>query len=48
MATSTPARWAGVDHVGRIAPGCRADFVALDTELNVVRVWQGGVAVPMS
>ena len=48
MATSTPARWAGVDHVGRIAPGCRADFVALDTELNVVRVWQGGVAMPMS
>lgn len=46
MATSTPARWAGVDHVGRIAPGCRADFVALDTKLNVVRVWQGGVATP--
>ncbi len=47
MATSTPARWAGVDHVGRIAPGYRADFVTLDAKLNVVGVWQGGVAVPM-
>ncbi len=45
MATSTPAHWAGADEVGRIARGCRADFVALDAELRVVRVWQAGVAL---
>jgi N-acetylglucosamine-6-phosphate deacetylase len=42
MATATPARHAGADHVGRLAPGCRADMVALDSELQVCAVWQGG------
>jgi N-acetylglucosamine-6-phosphate deacetylase len=43
MATSTPARAARLADRGRIAPGCRADFVALDPGLGVAAVWQGGV-----
>jgi N-acetylglucosamine-6-phosphate deacetylase len=42
MATHTPARHAGAPHVGRLAPGCRADMVALDPELRPVGVWQAG------
>jgi N-acetylglucosamine-6-phosphate deacetylase len=42
MATATPARYAGAHLVGRLAPGCRADMVALDEALAVQAVWQGG------
>ncbi len=45
MATATPARHAGIAHVGRLAPGQRADLVALDPALRVVAVWQAGVRV---
>ena len=44
MATSTPANAARRPDIGRIAPGCRADFVMLDAEQRVLTVWQGGVA----
>ncbi len=42
MATRTPADAIRLDDVGRIAPGARADFVALDADLRVRAVWQGG------
>ena len=44
MATLTPARIAGVDaDCGSIAVGKRADLVVLDRELNVRRVYIGGL-----
>ncbi len=44
MASLYPARALGLDHqLGQIAPGCRADLVALDDGLEVERVWRGGV-----
>lgn len=45
MATSTPARAAGLADRGRIAAGWRADLVALDRELRVAAVWQQGSPV---
>jgi len=42
MATATPAACMRAADRGRIAAGCRADLVALDRELNVITVWQGG------
>ena len=45
MATATPASCAGLPDRGRIAPGARADLVALDDDLRVVAVWQGGARV---
>ncbi len=42
MATGTPARAIGLADRGRIAPGCFADFVALDNDLRVAAVWQNG------
>ncbi len=42
MATHTPASCAGVRHVGRLAPECRADMVALDPDFRVCAVWQAG------
>ena len=42
MATSTPADAAGFTDRGRIAPGLRADLVALDANLQLLDVWQGG------
>lgn len=42
MATSTPAAAMRLDDRGRIAPGMRADLVALDTSWHVRTVWQGG------
>jgi N-acetylglucosamine-6-phosphate deacetylase len=44
MATRTPADAVGLFDRGRIAHGSRADFVELDTELRVRRVWRGGGA----
>jgi N-acetylglucosamine-6-phosphate deacetylase len=38
-ATSTPARLVGADDRGRLAPGARADVVALTPELTVEEVW---------
>jgi N-acetylglucosamine-6-phosphate deacetylase len=43
MATSTPVRAVRLTGYGTIAPGARADLVALDPELRVIAVWQGGV-----
>ena len=40
--TAAPARAAGASDVGRIAPGCRADLVLLDRELNLGEVFIGG------
>lgn len=42
MATATPADVAGFTDRGRIAPGLRADLVALNHKLEVIDVWQGG------
>lgn len=42
MATATPARAIGISGLGRIAPDCRADLVALDASLHVRAVWQAG------
>jgi len=42
MATATPADVAGFSDRGRIAPGLRADLVALNHKLEVIDVWQGG------
>jgi N-acetylglucosamine-6-phosphate deacetylase len=44
-ASTTPARLLGLDDRGRLAPGCRADVVALDAELRVASVWVGGEQV---
>jgi N-acetylglucosamine-6-phosphate deacetylase len=35
MASTTPARLLGLDHLGRIEGGCTADLVVLDPDLNV-------------
>ena len=46
MASLTPARILGVDaDVGSLEVGKRADFVALDAELNVKQVYVGGERV---
>ena len=42
MGTATPAACMRFTDRGRIAAGCRADLVALDRNLNVIAVWQGG------
>ena len=43
MASTYPAAFLGLEQErGRIAPGLRADFVALDDELVVREVWCGG------
>lgn len=42
-ASTVPADYLGLDAVGRIAGGKRADLVVLDDDLNVTRVmWRGG------
>ena len=43
MATATPAACLGVHDRGTLAPGMRADIVALNPDLSVQAVWQGGV-----
>jgi N-acetylglucosamine-6-phosphate deacetylase len=46
MASGNAARAIGVVDRGRVAPGCRADLVALDPESLAVRTtWLGGVRV---
>lgn len=46
MASLYPARALGLDHqLGQIAPGWRADLVALNDGLEVERVWRGGEAL---
>ena len=43
MASLTPARILGLDaEIGSLEVGKRADFVVLDTELNVRQVYIGG------
>lgn len=43
MASTYPAEFLGIgDRYGRIAPGYRADFVALDAQLQVVATWIDG------
>ena len=44
-ASATPASVVGADDRGRIAVGCRADFVALDDDLRLVATWIGGEQV---
>ena len=42
MAATTPARWHGLDTVGELAPGCRADLCVVDDHGQLLRVMQGG------
>jgi N-acetylglucosamine-6-phosphate deacetylase len=42
MASGTPARALRRDDIGALVPGCRADLVELDEDLQVVRVMRGG------
>jgi N-acetylglucosamine-6-phosphate deacetylase len=42
MATATPAAAMRLDDRGSVAPGLRADLVALDAGWSVAAVWQGG------
>lgn len=44
-ATRVPAAVLGLDDVGRLEAGCRADIVALTDELELDRVWHGGELV---
>ena len=44
MATSTPARFLGLaGQTGAIAPGLRADLVAMDKDFTVTQTWIGGL-----
>jgi N-acetylglucosamine-6-phosphate deacetylase len=44
-ASTTPASLLGLDDRGAIAPGRRADLVALDVDLRVETVWLAGEEV---
>ncbi len=47
MASTTPARFLGLStERGAVAPGLRADLVALDASLAVAGVWLGGSRAP--
>ncbi|MFQ5623186.1 MAG: N-acetylglucosamine-6-phosphate deacetylase [Paracoccaceae bacterium] len=49
MASLYPARVLKRENeIGRLAPGARADFLRLDTELRLLNVWCGGVEFPVS
>ena len=44
MASAYPAEFLGIQHErGRIASGCRADFVLMDERLNVRETWIDGI-----
>ncbi|HUF32552.1 MAG TPA: amidohydrolase family protein [Acidimicrobiales bacterium] len=45
-ASTSPAAVLGLDDRGLVAPGRRADLVALDGDLEVVATWVGGVRRP--
>lgn len=45
MTATNPARALGLSDVGEIAPGRRADLVALQPDLTVAAVWRAGVPV---
>ncbi|MDN7126102.1 N-acetylglucosamine-6-phosphate deacetylase [Pseudidiomarina terrestris] len=46
MASITPARMLGLDHMlGSIEVGKQADFMLLDSELNIVQLWQQGTPI---
>ena len=48
-ASLTPARFLGLDNErGTLAPGTRADFVALTPELTVIGTWIDGSADGMA
>jgi N-acetylglucosamine-6-phosphate deacetylase len=44
LATAVPAAFLGLSHrLGRLAPGCRADLVALDPDaVRVLATWVAG------
>lgn len=47
MASTYPAEFLGLQAThGRIAPGCRADLVVLDGDLQVSETWIGGQSSP--
>jgi N-acetylglucosamine-6-phosphate deacetylase len=49
MASEFPAAFLGLDrHLGKIAPGYRANFVVADAEMNVRETWIDGVAAQRS
>ena len=45
MAAATPARLLGLEHKGRIVPGCDADIVILDEALHVTHTFVAGQVV---
>ena len=43
FASTHPAKFLGLEQLGRLAPGCRADMVAIDpTTVRVLRTWVAG------
>ena len=46
MASKTPAAFIGLtDRIGRIAVGCKADFLVLDENNAITQIWQNGHCV---
>lgn len=45
MASRQGARVLGDERIGRLAPGCRGDVVAVDADLRPVTVWRAGEVV---
>jgi N-acetylglucosamine-6-phosphate deacetylase len=42
MASEAPAAFLGIEDLGRIASGCRANLVLADERLNVLETWIDG------